>query len=150
MSFGGDGPPDFAANDDWSFAGVASLAAAGDGGYLGRNTVSYPAAGADVTAVGGTSLSPAGDARGFGESVWNSDGGATGSGCDTSQSVPSYQTGITTDCDGRAYNDVSADADPNSGLDMYDSQSGSEGCGTSNHFVRRGRHQSGDAVDSRI
>jgi hypothetical protein len=134
MSFGGDGSPDYADNDDWAFAGVASLAAAGDDGYLGANTVSYPAAGADVTAVGGTSLSPADDARGFGESVWNSDGGATGSGCDTSQSVPSYQTGITTDCDGRAYNDVSADADPNSGLDIYDSQSGSEGCGTSNNL----------------
>ena len=122
MSFGGEGPPDFADNDDWSFAGVASLAAAGDDGYLGGNNVSYPAAGADVTAVGGTSLSPADDPRGFGESAWNSDGGATGSGCDTSQSVPSYQTGITTECDGRAYNDVSADADPNSGLDIYDSQ----------------------------
>ena len=134
MSFGGDGSPDFAANDDWSFANVASLAAAGDGGYLGRHTVSYPAAGADVTAVGGTSLSTADDARGFGESVWNSDGGATGSGCDTSQPVPSYQTGLTTDCVGRAYNDISADADPNSGLNMYDSQPGSEGCGTSNNL----------------
>ncbi len=38
---------------------------------------------------------------------------------------------------GRAYNDVSADADPNSGLDVYDSQSGSKGVsvpGTSNNF----------------
>jgi hypothetical protein len=134
MSFGGPSSPDFTNNNDWSFANVASLAAAGDNFYLGRNMVSYPAAEADVTAVGGTSLSPAHDARGFGESVWNSDGGATGSGCDTSQSVSSYQTGVTTECHGRAYNDVSADADPNSGLDIYDSQPGTQGCGTSSHL----------------
>jgi len=127
MSFGGPGSPDFAANDDWSFTNVASLAAAGDNGYLGSHTVSYPAAGADVTAVGGTALSTANDARGFGESVWNSYGGATGSGCDTSQSVPTYQMGITTDCIGRAYNDVSADADPGTGLNVYDTFGGSAG-----------------------
>jgi hypothetical protein len=94
-----------------------------------------------MTAVGGTSLAAdASTARGFDESTWSvetcSDNTpcATESGCDTSQSIPSYQQGVTTDCDGRAYNDISADADPDTGLEIYDSQSGDEGCGTSNNM----------------
>jgi hypothetical protein len=125
----------------WWFSGVSSLAAAGDYGYQGTSTVSYPAADNQITAIGGTSLAPADNARGFTESVWNdgyvSQAGsyeATQSGCDTSQSAPSYQSGVTTDCSGRAYNDISADADPNSGLAVYDSFGGNDndvdGCDT--------------------
>lgn len=124
-----------------SITGSALLAAAGDDSYPGQYTVGYPAALANVTAVGGTSLT--GDptaARGFAESAWaiqTCSGGltcGTESGCDTSQGVPTYQQGLTTDCSGRAYNDISADADPNTGLAIYDSQSGSEGCQTSNNM----------------
>jgi hypothetical protein len=133
----------------WWFSGVSSLAAAGDAGYQGpsstggsclgnpsSDTVSYPAAHSQVTAVGGTTLAEADNPRGFTESVWN-DGyvasagsyEATQSGCDTSQKpTPSYQAGVTGGyCSGRAYNDVSADADPDTGLAVYDSFGGNHG-----------------------
>ncbi len=112
----------------WAFPRVASVAASGDIGFLGTDRlsgsyyVSYPAALSDVTAVGGTSISPTGNLRGFGESVWNDSQGATESGCNTSQTEPTYQTAISnTECSGRAYNDVSADADPDTGLYVCDS-----------------------------
>ena len=72
MSFGGDEPagsdPETAGT--WTFAGVASLAAAGDGSYPGPD-VGYPAAYPDVTAVGGTSLTADTGPRGFDESTWS-------------------------------------------------------------------------------
>lgn len=141
LSWGADVSPDAAdySSPYSSISTAAILAAAGDGSYPGPD-VGYPAALPDVTAVGGTSLvaSPT-STRGFDESTWSvetcSDGTtcATESGCDTSQAVPSYQASVTTDCDGRAYNDISADADPDTGLEIYDSQSGDEGCGDSSH-----------------
>jgi hypothetical protein len=139
MSFGGDesagSDPETAGT--WTFAGVASLAAAGDDSYPGPY-VGYPVAYSDVTAVGGTSLTPDATApRGFDESAWStatcSDGSTCGteSGCDKSQPTPSYQADVTTDCEnGRAYNDVSADADPDTGLNVYDTDGGSQGCST--------------------
>jgi hypothetical protein len=124
-----------------SISSAAVLAASGDDTYPGPSDVGYPAALPDVTAVGGTSLAASStSSRGFGESAWSvetcSDDTpcATESGCDASQSVPSYQKGVTTDCDGRAYNDISADADPQTGLEIYDSQSGGEGCGNTSHM----------------
>ncbi len=139
MSFGGDSAPgSLPENHKWAFSDTASLAAAGDDSYQGPD-VAYPAAYPDVTAVGGTSLDQdATVARGFDESAWSittcSDGLACGteSGCDTSQAIPSYQSGVDTECDGRAYNDISADGDPNTGLNVYDSfgapNGGSDGC----------------------
>ena len=99
-------------------AGVAITAAAGDGGY----GAVYPATGAYVTAVGGTSLTSAGNARGWSETVWQDTnfGEGTGSGCSISVAKPSFQTSITTGCSKRAENDVSADADPNTGVAVYD------------------------------
>lgn len=142
LSWGGDTSPDASlyASPYSSITSAAILAAAGDSSYPGPD-VGYPAALPDVTAVGGTSLTAdAAVARGFDESAWAiqacpAGGGTCGteSGCDTSQSKPSYQTGVTTDCSGRAYSDISADADPNTGLSIYDSQSGSEGCGASSN-----------------
>src|SRR5579863_29463 len=98
-----------------SFPSTAILFAAGDDGYTG--SPQYPAAYPNVTAVGGTSLmyDPT-NARGFDESVWV----GSGSGCDTSQSKPAWQTNDSTGCTGRSYNDISADADPNTGLSVYD------------------------------
>jgi hypothetical protein len=142
LSWGADVTPDASdySSPYSSITSSAILAAAGDDTYPGPE-VGYPAALPHVTAVGGTSLAASsGDARGFAESAWSVEtcsGGtpcATESGCDTSQSIPPYQQGVTTDCDGRAYNDISADADPETGLEIYDSQSGDEGCGTSNNW----------------
>jgi hypothetical protein len=142
LSWGADVTPGYSlySSPYSSITSAAVLAASGDDTYPGPD-VGYPAALPGVTAIGGTSLAANSAAvRGFGESAWSVEacsGGmpcATESGCDTSQSIPSYQQGVTTDCDGRAYNDISADADPQTGLEIYDSQSGDEGCGNSSHM----------------
>jgi hypothetical protein len=103
----------------YNHPGVAVTASAGDDGY----GVSYPAASADVTAVGGTSLSTASNSRGWTETVWGSSSGGegTGSGCSADSSKPSWQT--DTGCSKRTDNDVAAVADPNTGLAVYDSYS---------------------------
>jgi putative Ig domain-containing protein len=99
--------------------GVAVTASAGDDGY----GVEYPAASQYVTAVGGTSLSSASNSRGWSETVWGSSSGGegTGSGCSTVDPKPSWQT--DTGCAKRTNNDVSAVADPNTGVAVYDSYS---------------------------
>ena len=111
----------------FTFPGVATVAATGDFGYTGVGQDNYPAAYADVTAAGGTKLTPASSgtgARGFAESAWSVDraGMSAGSGCDLSLTKPPYQT--DSGCTGRAYADVSADADPSTGLVVYDSGKG--------------------------
>ena len=111
----------------FTFPGIAIVAATGDAGYLGGGYSNYPAAFAGVTAAGGTSLVPASDGispRGFAESAWSagSDGSSAGSGCDLKVAKPWYQT--DSGCIGRAYSDVSADADPATGLQVYDSGQG--------------------------
>ena len=115
----------------YTFPGIAVLAATGDNGYVGVGQDNYPAALSGVTAVGGTSLAPvSGSARGFGESAWSLNGlwGAS-SGCDTSEPRPGYQP--PGGCTGRAYADVSADADPVTGLNVYEDGSWGQVGGTS-------------------
>jgi len=110
----------------YTLSGTAVIAATGDSGYLGVGTDAYPAAFAGVTAAGGTSLTPTtggSSARGFGESAWSLSGGwGASSGCDTLETKPGYQ--LDSGCTGRAYADLSADADPDTGLMIYDSQIG--------------------------
>jgi hypothetical protein len=92
------------------FPGVAITAASGDNGY----GVSWPASSPVVTAVGGTSLYRASNARGWAERAWP--GG--GSGCSRLEPKPSWQHDAG--CRHRTVADVSADADPATGLGMYD------------------------------
>jgi subtilase family serine protease len=93
--------------------GVVITASAGDSGY----GVEYPAASPDVTAVGGTSLTKASTtSRGWSETVWS----GTGSGCSAYESNPGWQPSTTT-CGKRTVADVSADANPNTGVAVYDS-----------------------------
>ena len=96
--------------------GVAVTVSAGDNGY----GVSYPAASPHVTAVGGTSLTPAFSSRGWTETVWGSAAGGegTGSGCSAEEAKPSWQTDAG--CADRTDNDVAAVADPNTGVAVYD------------------------------
>ncbi len=113
--------------DSYTFPDTAVIAATGDHGYYGDGADPYPAAFGGVTAAGGTSLAPATggqSARGFSESAWSLDGGwGAGSGCDVNeQPPPAYQPALG--CEGRAYSDVSADADPDTGLVIYDSGAG--------------------------
>jgi subtilase family serine protease len=100
----------------YKHAGVAIVASSGDGGY----GVEYPAASPYVTAVGGTSLTRASNARGWSESVWStSSTEGAGSGCSAFEPKPSFQT--DTGCARRTVADVSADADPATGVAVYDS-----------------------------
>jgi len=100
----------------FTFSGIATVAATGDEGYLGAGVDNYPAAAPGVTAAGGTSLPPAStlNVRGFSEGAWS----GAGSGCDLNVTKPSYQS--DSGCTGRSYADLSADADPNTGLATYD------------------------------
>ena len=110
----------------YTFPHVATVAATGDTGYPGAGEDSYPAAFPGVTAAGGTALTAADAApnlRGFSEGAWSlSDGYGGGSGCDLEVAKPAYQT--DSGCTGRSYADVSADADPSTGLVVYDSGNG--------------------------
>ncbi|MEU9475774.1 S53 family peptidase [Streptomyces sp. NPDC048191] len=103
--------------------GVAITASAGDEGYGAE----YPAASRYVTAVGGTSLSASSDSRGWTESVWNtSSTEGTGSGCSSYDAKPGWQT--DSGCAKRMIADVSAVADPATGVSVYDTY-GSDGTG---------------------
>jgi len=96
--------------------GVAITVSSGDSGY----TREYPAASPWVTAVGGTKLSRATNARGWTESVWsNSATQGAGSGCSAYETKPSFQH--DTGCTRRTIADVSAVADPQTGVAVYDS-----------------------------
>jgi subtilase family serine protease len=100
----------------YNHPGVAITASSGDDAY----GVEYPAASRYVTAVGGTSLSRASNSRGWSETVWSD----AGSGCSAVDAQPSWQASdsqITGVCAKRAVADVSAVADPNTGVAVYDS-----------------------------
>jgi Putative Ig domain len=98
--------------DDATFnhPGVAITVAAGDDG----TGAEYPATSQYVTAVGGTTLTTASNSRGWAESAWSD----AGSGCSVYDPKPSWQT-VTTSCARRAEADVSAVADPNTGVAVY-------------------------------
>jgi hypothetical protein len=104
--------------------GVAITASSGDADYDGG---SYPATSKYVTAVGGTSLNTASNARGWTEKVWNTASytEGSGSGCSTDVAKPAFQSGISTGCANRAEADVSAVADPATGVAVYQTYGGS-------------------------
>ncbi|MDJ0382064.1 putative Ig domain-containing protein [Streptomyces sp. G-G2] len=116
---GGEDSTDPASDSSYfNHPGVAITVSSGDSGY----GVEYPAASQYVTAVGGTSLSRAGGtSRGWSESVWgtSSGGQGAGSGCSGYTTKPSWQK--DTGCAKRTVADVSAVADPATGLAVYDS-----------------------------
>jgi subtilase family serine protease len=91
--------------------GVAITVSSGDSGY----GVEYPAASQFVTAVGGTSLTKASGS--WTETAWS----GAGSGCSNYDPQPAWQSTTSTGCSNRAVADVSADADPNTGVAVYDS-----------------------------
>jgi subtilase family serine protease len=96
-------------NVHFNHPGIAITVSAGDSGY----GVEYPAASPYVTAVGGTTLTRSG--AGFTESAWS----GTGSGCSAYEPKQSWQH--DTGCARRTVTDVSAVADPNTGVSVYDS-----------------------------
>lgn len=106
-------------------SGVVYTASTGDNGY--QYGVIYPATSVDTVAVGGTHLTTASNSRGWNETVWktsNTEG--TGSGCSSDEAKPSWQSIISTSvCSRRADSDVSAVADPATGVAVYQTYGGS-------------------------
>ena len=98
----------------YNHPGVAVTVSSGDSGF----GVQFPASSPHVVAVGGTSLFRAGNARGWSESAWN----GAGSGCSTLYAKPTWQKDPL--CTKRMVADVSAIADPNTGVAVYGPVSG--------------------------
>jgi len=99
--------------------GVSVFVAAGDSGLPAE----YPSSSPNVVSVGGTTLHNIGTPT-FSETGWSGGGG----GCSAYESAPSAQASFSgygqTNCAGkRATPDVSLDADPTSGVAVYDSTS---------------------------
>jgi subtilase family serine protease len=90
--------------------GVAVTVSSGDSGY----GVEFPAASRYVTAVGGTTLTRSTNTRGWVESAWS----GAGSGCSAYEPKPAWQT--DPGCPRRTVADVSADANPKTGVSVYD------------------------------
>ena len=106
-----DGTNDFRPYDaTYNHPGVVVTASTGDAGYGAQ----FPATSPEVTAVGGTTLTPAsGTARGWTESAWS----GSGSGCGTVGSKPSWQH--DPGCATKSTADISAVADPLTGVAGY-------------------------------
>ncbi|MHB1853720.1 MAG: S53 family peptidase [Acidimicrobiales bacterium] len=118
-SYGG---AEFGSEDTYSTSyydhpGVAVVASSGDSGY----GVEFPAASEYVTAAGGTSLTQTGNTgtRNATETAWS----GAGSGCSAYEPKPAWQHDAG--CARRTVADLSADADPNTGVWVYDTYGGS-------------------------
>jgi hypothetical protein len=115
---------------DYSHSGVFISASSGDHGYDNEyspffaTSPLFPADLGSVSAIGGTSLSKAANARGWSEKVWNEPANevGTGSGCSTFASKPSWET--DKGCPGRMGSDVSAVAAVETGVSVYESAEG--------------------------
>jgi hypothetical protein len=98
----------------YTHPGVAVTASSGDNGY----GVGFPAASPHVIAVGGTTLTKASNARGWTETAWS----GAGSGCSGYEPKPAWQH--DSGCAKRTVADVSAVADPSSGVAVYSAGQG--------------------------
>lgn len=92
--------------------GVTFVASTGDNGSPGG----YPSYSPNVIAVGGTTLSVDAAGNYLGEAGWSNGGG----GVSTYEAEPSYQSAFQ-NTGKRTIPDVAMDADPNSGVAVYDS-----------------------------
>jgi Bacterial Ig-like domain (group 2) len=123
-SYGSTGDASGASYPAWDNAakkGFAVMASTGDGGY----GASFPASGTYVIAVGGTTLAVDGTtgAR-TGETAWS----GAGSGCSAYNAAGSWQVIAGSPCGTmKAMADLSADADPSSGLQVYTTYNGTTG-----------------------
>jgi len=125
-SYGGGEAGSQSFESAYNHPGVAITVSAGDSGYAAGPQ--FPATSPHVTAVGGTSLTRAAGARGWSETAW-ADGG---SGCSKVYAQPSWQkdtaSGMArnTLCTMRMEADVSAVADPYTGVAVYAPESASK------------------------
>ena len=111
-SWGGDeGTPDQALDSAFQHAGVAVTVSSGDHGFIEG---AWPASLNSVIAVGGTSLTKAStSARGWSETAWK----GSGSGCSAYVAKPAWQHDAH--CPNRTVADLSAVADPKTGVAVY-------------------------------
>ncbi len=134
-SWGGEEPP--ADSEAFNHPGTVIAVATGDSGYLNWDMsteeaereglaiggVNYPASSPHVVAVGGTRLTLSGPGGAWSdETVWNDSGG----GCSLGFAAQEWQRDVadwsSVGCEGRrAVADVSADAEPDTGVAIYDS-----------------------------
>ena len=108
-SYGGGETGTTSYESAYNHPGIAITVSSGDSGY----GVEFPASSPHVTAVGGTHLVTAGNSRGWTETVWS----GAGSGCSSVYAKPSWQHDAG--CSRRTVADVSAVADPNTGVAVY-------------------------------
>ncbi len=124
--------PELESASPFNHKGIVITSAAGDDGYLNwdaeeaseRGYVGFPASSPHVVAVGGTRLGLGAGSAWAGETVWNGDG-ATGGGCSVVFTAQPWQQSLSNwsgvGCGAkRAVADVSADADPYTGLAVHD------------------------------
>lgn len=100
----------------FNHAGIAITASAGDGGY----GVIFPSAANTVSAIGGTTLDKVSGKRGYAEVVWS----GSGSGCSAYIAVPTWQEAVEKKlggCSKRIVGDVAYDANPFTGVAVYES-----------------------------
>ncbi len=102
--------------------GVTFLAATGDSG----TPSGYPAFSPNVVAVGGTSLYLNSDNSYQSETAWSNTTGAGGYGSSSYEAEPAYQESVQS-TGKRTVPDVSFDADPDTGVAIYDSYDNSSG-----------------------
>ena len=100
--------------------GVTFIAASGDQGSPGY----YPAYSPNVLAAGGTTLTLNANNAIQSETAWSGSGGGTSQ----YEPEPAYQQGFQ-DTGKRTIPDVAWDADPNTGVAMYDSYDNTDGSG---------------------
>jgi subtilase family serine protease len=108
-SYGGGESGTTGVEPAYNHTGVAIIASSGDSGF----GVQFPASSRHVTAVGGTTLLTSTSTRGWSETAWS----GAGSGCSRVYSKPSWQH--DTGCSRRTIADVSAVADPNTGVAVF-------------------------------
>jgi subtilase family serine protease len=100
---------------------VNTFVSSGDSGNTGT-TGDYPSTSEFVIAAGGTHLVKSTAARGWTETVWS----GAGSTCSSRLAEPSFQVGTvpTAACTRRAASDISAVADPNTGVAVFNANDG--------------------------
>src|SRR5712664_3083833 len=116
MSWGGGEFSSEASNDGhFQVSGVTFFASSGDGGH----GLIYPSASPFVVSVGGTTLTLGSGGNVVSETAWSGSGG----GISAFETEPSYQTNYPIPSTGglRGNPDVSYDADPASGVAVFDS-----------------------------
>jgi subtilase family serine protease len=116
-SYGGGESGTQTVEASYNHPGVAITASTGDGGYGAQ----FPATSPHVTAVGGTHLVTSGTTRGWTETVWS----GAGSGCSVTYAKPTWQTDPS--CTMRMEADVSAVADPATGVAVFGPNSAGTG-----------------------